>query len=78
MKKKALIAAVLAATTLTATTAFAAQNPVKDLPEGHWAYDAVTMLAEDGVIDGYGDGNFNGNKLMNIKQAIHIISHLCM
>ena len=74
MKKKALIAAVLAATTLTATTAFAAQNPFKDLPEGHWAYDAVTMLAQDGVIDGYGDGNFNGNKLMNRYEIAEIVS----
>lgn len=38
MKKKALIAAVLAATTLSVTTAFAAENPFKDLPEGHWAH----------------------------------------
>ena len=74
MKKKALIAAVLAATTLTATTAFAAQNPFKDLPEGHWAYDAVTMLAQDGVIDGYGDGNFNGDKLMNRYEMAEIVS----
>ena len=74
MKKKALIAAVLAATTLTATTAFAAQNPFKDLPEGHWAYDAVTMLAQDGVIDGYGDGNFKGDKLMNRYEMAEIVS----
>jgi hypothetical protein len=74
MKKKALIAAVLAATTLTASTAFAAQNPFQDLPEGHWAYDAVTMLAQDGVIDGYGDGNFKGDKLMNRYEMAEIVS----
>ena len=74
MKKKALIAAVLAATTLSVTTAFAAENPFKDLPEGHWAYDAVTMLAQDGVIDGYGDGNFNGDKLMNRYEMAEIVS----
>ena len=74
MKKKALIAAVLAATTLSVTTAFAAENPFKDLPEGHWAYDAVTMLAQDGVIDGYGDGNFKGDKLMNRYEMAEIVS----
>lgn len=73
-EEKALIAAVLAATTLTATTAFAAQNPFKDLPEGHWAYDAVTMLAQDGVIDGYGDGNFKSDKLMNCYEMAEIVS----
>ena len=64
MKKQALVAAVLAATAMS-STAFAATNPFKDLPEGHWAYDAVNMLAEDGVIEGYGDGTFNGTKTMN-------------
>ena len=74
MKKKALIAAVLAATTLSVTTAFAAENPFKDLPQGHWAYDAVTMLAQDGVLDGYGDGKFNGDKLMNRYEMAEIVS----
>ena len=73
MKKSALVAAVLAATTMS-TTAFAAQNPFKDLPEGHWAYDAVTMLAEDGVLEGYGDGNFQGGKLMNRYEMAEIVA----
>lgn len=73
MKKSALVAAVLAATTIS-TTAFAAQNPFKDLPEGHWAYDAVTMLAEDGVLEGYGDGTFKGTKLMNRYEMAEVVS----
>ncbi|MDY2686119.1 MAG: hypothetical protein SOV43_08090 [Selenomonadaceae bacterium] len=48
LKKQALIAAILAATTVTAvsaTPAFAkTANPFKDLPADQWAYDAVTML----------------------------------
>lgn len=44
MNKKAMTAAVLAALSVPAATGYAAQNPFKDLPEGHWAYDAVTML----------------------------------
>lgn len=78
MKKQALIAAVLAATTLTAasaTPAFAkTANPFKDLPADHWAYDAVAMLAKDGVLDGYGDGNFNGTKLMNRYEMAEIVA----
>ena len=73
MKKSALMAAVLAATTLS-STAFAAQNPFKDLPEGHWAYDAVTMLAEDGVLEGYGDGTFRGTKTMNRYEMAQIVA----
>ncbi|MBQ1875779.1 MAG: S-layer homology domain-containing protein [Selenomonas sp.] len=75
MKKKALVAAVLAATTLTATPAFAAQNPFKDMPQGHWAYDAVNMLVKDGVIDGYGDGTFGGDKLMNRYEMAEIVAN---
>ena len=75
MKKKALVAAVLAATTLTATPAFAAQNPFKDMPEGHWAYDAVNMLVKDGVVEGYGDGTFGGDKLMNRYEMAEIVAN---
>ena len=74
MKKKAMVAAILAATTLSATTAFAATNPFKDVPKDHWAYDAVNMLAKDGVLEGYGDGNFNGDKLMNRYEMAEIVS----
>ena len=57
--------AALLMTTLmlgTASTALAAANPFSDVPRGHWAYDAVTQLAADGVIEGYGDGTFLGNR----------------
>lgn len=74
MKKKALAAAILAATTLSAAPAFAAQNPFKDIPKDHWAYDAVSMLAKDGVIDGYGDGQFSGDKLMNRYEMAQIVA----
>ena len=73
MKKQALVAAILAATAMS-STAFAATNPFKDLPEGHWAYDAVNMLAEDGVLEGYGDGTFQGIKLMNRYEMAEVVS----
>jgi len=58
-----MIAATIAALAVgTASTSFAAANPFSDVPQGHWAYDAVSQLAKDGVIDGYGDGTFNGQK----------------
>ena len=44
------------------------------MPKDHWAYDAVTMLANDGVIEGYSDGNFNGDKLMNRYEMAEIVS----
>lgn len=44
----------------------AAKNPsFNDVPASHWAYDAVEKLAQAGLIEGYGDGSFRGNKPMN-------------
>lgn len=37
-------------------------NPFEDVPGDHWAYDAVSQLAADGVIEGYGDGTYRGEQ----------------
>jgi len=61
--KKTLAAALAAALTIGAvSTTFAAANPFSDVPRDHWAYDAVTQLAADGVVEGYGDGTFRGDR----------------
>ncbi|MBQ1876547.1 MAG: S-layer homology domain-containing protein, partial [Selenomonas sp.] len=49
--KKTLVSALTAALVVgAASTTFAAANPFSDVPAGHWAYDAVAQLAQDGVI----------------------------
>ena len=35
-----------------------------DVPENHWAYDYVNELAKAGILEGYEDGNFKGDKQM--------------
>ncbi|SDP33641.1 S-layer homology domain-containing protein [Selenomonas ruminantium] len=61
--KKTLSATLGAALLVGMTsTTFAATNPFSDVPADHWAYDAVTQLANDGVIEGYGDTTFKGNR----------------
>ena len=61
--KKNLVAAFATALTIgAALTTFAAANPFSDVPRDHWAYDAVTQLAADGVIEGYGDGTYRGDR----------------
>lgn len=74
MKKKALVAAVLAATTLSATPAFAETNPFTDVPADHWSYEALAMLAKDGVLEGYGDGTFQGDNLMNRYEMAEVVA----
>ncbi|WP_276725937.1 S-layer homology domain-containing protein [Selenomonas noxia] len=61
--KKTLVSALAATFVIGAAgTTFAAANPFSDVPRDHWAYDAVTQLASDGVIEGYGDGTFRGDR----------------
>ena len=56
------LAAVLAATAvLGVTTAFAA-NPFSDVTPDSWAYQSVSQLANAGIINGYPDGTFKGQK----------------
>lgn len=55
------------------TTSFAA-NPFSDLPAGHWAYGAVAKLAAAGVIDGYPDGSFKGNRTMTRYEMAQIVA----
>ena len=47
---------------LTGADAQAAMFP--DVPENHWAYEYVKGLCEQGVIEGYPDGNFAGDRGM--------------
>ena len=55
LMKKTLVSALTTALVVgAASTTFAAANPFSDVPADHWAYDAVSQLAADGVIEGYG------------------------
>ena len=44
-------------------------GPLSDVPQGHWAYDAVAQLVKDGIIKGYPDGQFKGNRPMTRYEA---------
>ena len=69
--KKTLTAALTTALVVgAASTTFAAANPFSDVPADHWAYDAVAQLADDGVIEGYGDGTYRGqNEITRYEMA---------
>jgi hypothetical protein len=74
MKKK-LVASLAAAMVLgVAGTSFAATNPFTDVPAKHWSYDAVAKLANAGIVDGYGDGTFKGDKVMSRYEMAQIVA----
>ena len=55
-------------------TTFAASNPFSDVPTGHWSYGAVAKLAQDGVIEGYGDGTFKGDKTITRYEMAQMVA----
>ncbi len=70
--KKSLVLAMAMALGVTAS-AYAA-NPFSDVPAGHWAYDSIAKLAAAGVIDGYGDTSFKGDRLMTRYEMAQIVA----
>ena len=70
--KKTLIFAMAMALGVSAT-AFAA-NPFSDLPAGHWAYASVAKLAAAGIVDGYPDGSFKGDRTMTRYEMAQIVA----
>ena len=59
MKKLALVLLMVLALTIPALA-----NPFVDVPLTHWAYDAVQVLAAKGVVIGYPDGTFGGQRTL--------------
>ena len=57
------------APTVDADDEVAQANPLMDVPLTSWAYDAVNQLAKDGIIKGYPDGTFKGNRPMTRYEA---------
>jgi hypothetical protein len=73
--KKQLIASLAAAMVLgVAGTSFAAANPFVDVPANNWAYDSVRSLAKAGIVDGYGDGTFKGDKVITRYEMAQIVA----
>ena len=72
MKKILGLSAV--ALVMSTGIAAAANNPFSDVPADSWAYDAVSTLAADGVIDGYPDGTYQGQKTMTRYEMAQIVA----
>jgi len=72
MKKSAILVLILTFLLCSVGSVFA--GPFADVPANHWAYGAVSKLAKAGVIDGYGDGTFNGDKTMTRYEMAQIVA----
>ena len=53
-----------------------AQDQFPDVPENHWAYEALSRLKKDGLLIGYPDGKFRGSRpatRYELAVAIHAV-----
>ena len=73
MKKILAIAAAAALT--TGVSAYAA-NPFSDVSPDDWAYQAVSDLSDQGVVEGYPDGTFKGERNMTRYELAQVIARL--
>ena len=73
MKKILALAAVAA---LTAGVSAYAANPFSDVTADDWAYQAVSDLSAQGVVEGYPDGTFKGERNMTRFELAQIIARL--
>ncbi|QDR79231.1 S-layer homology domain-containing protein [Sporomusa termitida] len=55
--------------------AFASSSTFSDLPSTHWAYAAVQKLADAGIVDGFGDGTFRGDKNMTRYEMAIVVAN---
>lgn len=53
-----------------------AAGPFADVPENHWAYEAVKQLAAYGLVEGFPDGTFKGAEPMTRYQMAMVIARL--
>nr|WP_092074246.1 putative porin [Dendrosporobacter quercicolus]NSL49147.1 putative porin [Dendrosporobacter quercicolus DSM 1736]SDM85412.1 S-layer homology domain-containing protein [Dendrosporobacter quercicolus] len=74
MKKRLAAAITTALVVGVASTTFAAANPFVDVPAKHWSYDAVTKLAQAGIVDGYGDGTYRGDRTITRYEMAQIVA----
>jgi len=73
MKKMFIIVLLIMFSVLVTSTGFAATQTFVDVPAKHWAYEAVNKLARTGIIDGYADHTYRGDKIITRYEMAQIV-----
>ena len=74
--KHAFLKAAIASCFACAAVTVSAANPFTDVYSDDWAYQAVASLSDEGVIDGYPDGTFRGDKHVTRYEIAQIVARL--
>lgn len=59
-----------------AVPAFGAVEPFPDVPQDHWAYEAVESLRVEGLVEGYPDGTFGGERTFTRYEMAMIFNRI--
>jgi len=70
------VALALAASLVLAVVAPAFSQPFADVPTDHWAFDAIAELAAKGIVEGYPDGTFKGDRAMTRYEMAMVVARL--
>lgn len=73
MRKAAL---AIAASLVLAVVAPAFSQPFADVPTDHWAFDAIAELAAKGIVEGYPDGTFKGDRAMTRYEMAMVVARI--
>jgi hypothetical protein len=75
MRKVGYLASALLLLAVALGPAFA-QQPFSDVPTNHWAYNAVNALAEQGLLEGYPDGTFQGKQSLTRYEFAQAVARM--
>jgi hypothetical protein len=70
------VALAIAASLVLAVVAPALSQPFADVPTDHWAFDAIAELAAKGIVEGYPDGTFKGDRAMTRYEMAMVVARL--
>ncbi|HYE78439.1 MAG TPA: S-layer homology domain-containing protein, partial [bacterium] len=59
-----------------ALVAPASADPFSDVPTDHWAYEAIEQLQAEGIVEGYPDGTFKGNRAFTRYEMAMVVARL--
>ena len=71
-----VLAAGFSLSSLVATGLGASATPFSDVPANHWAYQAIQSLAADGLVEGYPDGKFKGDRPLTRYEMAMLVARV--
>lgn len=73
---KKFLAALATVAVLTASSSMVSAASFKDIPSGHWATPAITAMGDAGILEGYSDGTYRGDKPITCTEFAKMAGNL--